>query len=279
MRVFRVPGPVGLLLLSLVLGLTSLMSGCAGQTKRATTQAASVSRGDIATASDENDQRKRARIRLELASTYYAQGKYTTALDELKQALAIDASLPSAYELRALIYGAMGDQPRAESSFKQALALDARDGSVLHNYAWYLCQLGEYNEADALFERAAVAPQGIATSKTLLARGVCQIKADRHAEAEKTLARSYELDPANPATAYNMAALLYRRGELERARFYIRRVNGVPEQLTAESLWLAVRIEHKLNNTNGRDELAAQLRSRFPSARETTALELGRFDE
>lgn len=279
MRVFRKPGPMGLLLLSVVLGLTGLMAGCAGQSKRSTTQAASASRGDIATASDENDQRKRARIRLELASTYYAQGKYTTALDELKQALAIDASLPSAYELRALIYGAMGDQPRAESSFKQALALDARDGSVLHNYAWYLCQLGEYAEADALFERASVAPQGIAASKTLLARGVCQIKADRHAEAEKTLARSYELDPANPATAYNMAALLYRRGELERARFYIRRVNGVPEQLTAESLWLAARIEHKLNNTNGRDELAAQLRSRFPSARETTALELGRFDE
>ena len=76
-----------------------------------------------------------------------------------------------------------------------------------------------------------------------------------------------------------ICAVLYRRGELERARFYIRRVNNVSAQVTAESLWLALRIEHKMGNFGGREELAAQLRSRFPTARETNALELGRFDE
>jgi type IV pilus assembly protein PilF len=73
--------------------------------------------------------------------------------------------------------------------------------------------------------------------------------------------------------------VLYRRGELERARFYVRRVNSTAALATAESLWLAVRIENRLGNLNGRDELGNQLRSRFPTARETNALELGRFDE
>lgn len=277
MRVIRVLGPMGLLVMAMLATLGGL-SGCASG-GRQTTQAASTSRGDIATASDENELRKRARIRLELASTYYAQGQYTTALDELKQALAIDSSLPTAHELRALIYAAMGDDARADASFKQALALDERDGSVLHNYAWHLCRRGQFAQADALFARAANLPQTMSTSKTLLARGVCQVNAGQFDEAEKTLGRSYELDATNPATAYNLAAVLYRRGELERARFYIRRVNGVSEQMTAESLWLAIRVEHKLNNLNGRDDLASQLRSRYPAARETTALELGRFDE
>jgi len=235
--------------------------------------------GDIATASDEGETRKRARIRLELASTYYAQAQYNTALDELKQAVAIDPSLPAAHELRALIYDAMGDPVRAESSFKQALALDQRNGSLLHNYAWFLCRERQFAAADALFERAATLSQTVITSKTLLARGVCQVSAGLFPEAEKTLLKSYELDAANPATAYNLASVLYRRGELERARFYIRRVNNLPAQVTAESLWLATRIENRLGNTNGRDELANQLRSRFPAARETNALELGRFDE
>lgn len=251
------------------------LGGCAG----GSSGARSSGTADLITASDEGDVRKRARIRMELATTYYAQGQYNTALDELKQAVAIDPNLPDAHEMRALIYDAMGETARAEASYKHALSLDERNGSVLHNYGWFLCRRQLYAQADALFARAAALPQSVDTSKTGLARGVCQISAGLFPEAEKTLIRAYELDPANPATAYNLALVLHRRGELERARFYIRRVNSQPAQVTAESLWLAIRIEHRLGNLNGRDELASQLRSRFPVARQTSAMELGRFDE
>jgi len=130
-----------------------------------------------------------------------------------------------------------------------------------------------------VYERAAQHRPASDSRNTLLARGICRSSAGLYPEAENALARSYEMDPSNPATAFNLASVLYRRGELERARFYIRRVNAVQTQVTAESLWLAVRIEHRLGNMAGRDELAVQLRSRFPAARETNALELGRFDE
>ena len=265
---------VGLLAFAATLGG---LGGCAntpGETA-ATTRA----NNDILTASDESDLHKRARIRMELAATYYSQGQFTTALDELKQAETINPRITGADEMRALIYDAMGDKPRAESAYREALAKSPRNGSVMHNYAWFLCRGGQFAAADAMFERAAAEPQTMDTSKTLLARGVCQINAGFYPEAEKTLGKSYEMDPGNPATAFNLASVLYRRGELERARFYIRRVNNLPAQVTAESLWLAVRIEHKLGNLGGRDELASQLRSRFPTARETNALELGRFDE
>lgn len=257
--------------------LTACATGGAPSSRPAAPSAAT--RGDIMTASDETESRKRARIRLELAATYFSQGQYTTALDEVKQGLSIDPTLTAGYEMRALIYAAMGDNTRAQQGFREALALDERNGSVLHNYGWYLCQQRQYAAADALFERAANLPQSIATSKTLLARGVCQVAAGLYPEAEKTLTRSLELDSSNPATSFNLASVLYRRGELERARFHIRRVNAIPDQVTSESLWLAIRIEHRLGNASTRDELASQLRSRFPSARETTALELGRFDD
>lgn len=254
--------------------------GCAGlPAQPRSTAAVTAAQGDIVTASDESEARRRARIRLELASTYYAQGQYNTALDELKQAVTIDPTLPAAHEMRALIYDAMGDADRADASFRQALSLDPTNGSVLHNHAWSLCRRGQYAAADALFERAAALPQSMSTAKTLLARGVCQIRAGLYPEGEKSLLKSYEIDPASPATAYNLAAVLMRQGELERARFYARRINNVPEQVTAESLWLAIRIEHRLGNFAGRDELATQLRRRFTGSREATALELGRYDE
>ncbi len=274
MRMLRVWLMVCCGLIWLVMGVGQL-SGCAtGQGGRSL-----ATRGDIATSSDEGELRKRARLRLELASTYYAQGQFTTALDELKQAVNIDPTLPAVHEFRGLIYDAMGDAARAEASYKQALSLDESDGSVLHNYAWFLCRQRQFAAADALFERAVNLPRSVSTSKTLLARGVCQVNAGLMPEAEKTLIKAYELDPSSPATAYNLALVLYRRGELDRARFYVRRVNSVSSQMTAESLWLAVRIEHRLGNPGGRDEFAAQLRNRFPSAKETSALESGRYDE
>ena len=73
--------------------------------------------------------------------------------------------------------------------------------------------------------------------------------------------------------------MLYRRGNYERARFYIRRVNLQREQSSAQTLWLAMRIEQKLGNARGVDEFGAQLRSRYPTAPETLAYERGRFDD
>lgn len=254
--------------------LVAALGGCASSPS-----AQGVGKGDIVTQSDENEVRKRARIRLELASAYFTQAQYTTALDEIKQALAIDPTLVTAVELRALIYDAMGDRARAEDAFKQALSMEPNNAGVLHNYGWYLCRHKDYARADPLFVQAANQPMSLTATKSLLVRGVCQIQAGQWAEAEKSLAKSYELDPANPATAYNLSAVLFHKGELERARFYIRRVNTSAQQSTAESLWLAARIEHKLGNPAVRDEFGAQLRNRFAASREANLFELGRFDE
>lgn len=241
--------------------------------------AANASRNDIATASDDSETRKRARIRLELAATYFGQGQYTTALDEVKQALSIDPTLAAGVEMRALIYDAMGDQSRADESFRQALTLDPYNASALHNYAWSQCRRKAYDRADALFDQAVKVPLAPTVPQSWLARGVCQIQSGKWAEAELSLNRAYELDPANPAAAYNLAAVLYHRGEFERARYHARRVNAVPTQVNAESLWLAARIENKLGNPAGRDEFGAQLRARFVGSKEATLFELGRFDD
>ena len=262
-----------------------VLQGCAttgaGQQSPVSRQAmtSSAAGRDIVTASDETEVRRRARLRLELAGAYFSRGQLTTALDEVKQAIALDGNMSAAYELRGLIYSGMNEPGLAEESYKRAIQLDARNGSVLHNYAWFLCQRQQYAEADALFARAVELPMSVQTSRTLMARGVCQMQAGQLPEAQVSLKRSYEMEPGNPVTAFNLASLFYRNGDLDRARFYIRRVNNVPELANAESLWLGIRIERKLGGRATMDELATQLRSRFPKARETTALDLGRFDD
>ena len=72
--------------------------------------------------------------------------------------------------------------------------------------------------------------------------------------------------------------MLLRRGELERARFYVRRLNN-SELANAESLWLGMQVEQRLGNAEAVRQLGEQLRRRFPDSRERQAYERGSFYE
>jgi type IV pilus assembly protein PilF len=234
---------------------------------------------DRITASDEPDVQKRARARMELASAYFGRGQMTTALDQVKLALAADPNYGEAFNLRGLIYANLGEHALAEESFKRALQLNARDADTMHNYGWYLCQQKRYPEAYAMFDQALAIPQYRGSARTLLAEGVCQAYAGQLADSEASLSRAYELDPSSPFAATNLSEVLYRRGEYERARFYVRRVNAHPDVANAQTLWLAARIEAKLGNRQGASEFGAQLRNRFPESREASSFARGAFDE
>lgn len=234
---------------------------------------------DHVTQSDETDASRRAQVRLELAGAYFGRGQMTTALDEVKKSIAADPNVSAAFNLRGLIYGSLGDHRLAEESFRRALQINPRDADSMQNFGWYLCQQSRFAEADALFAQALAVPQYQDSPRTLLTQGVCQARSGKNDEAERTLARGYALDPGNPAIAVNLSEVLYRKGDLERARFYIRRVNSVANLVSAQTLWLAARIENKFGNAAGVNEFGTQLRNRFPESPEATALAEGRLNE
>ena len=78
-----------------------------------------------------SEQRRRARIRLELAATYYQQANYAVALQELRQALEIDPNYAQALGMLGLVNMDLGENARAEESFQRALQLNPRDGDTL----------------------------------------------------------------------------------------------------------------------------------------------------
>jgi type IV pilus assembly protein PilF len=234
---------------------------------------------DIVTASDETPTFKRAKVRMELAAAYFGRGQMTTALDEVKLALVAEPNLPEAFNLRGLIYGELGQEKLAEESFRRALQLAPRDADAMHNFGWFLCQQRRFPEADGMFAQAQAQPQYRGITRTLLAQGVCQARAGNWEQAEATLTRSFELDPTNPSAAVNLAEVLYNRGDLERARYYMRRVNATPGVSNAQTLWLAARIEQKLGNRAGVEQFGRQLQDRFPQSRESAAYMGGKFDD
>jgi type IV pilus assembly protein PilF len=234
---------------------------------------------EVGTAADPTDAEKRAAVRLELAGGYFSRSQFTTALDEIKLALAAKPDMGAAYNMRGLIYAAMSEDALAEESFARALSLNPRDADALHNRAWFKCQRGQYDDADRLFEQAIATPQYRDVARSLMAQGICHARAGRMEPAEQKLLRAYEVDPANPTTAFNLADVLYRRNELERARFYIRRINDNDELSNAQTLWLAARIENKAGNRSAVEIFGRQLRARFPQSPQAQAYDGGRFNE
>jgi type IV pilus assembly protein PilF len=233
---------------------------------------------NVVTESDEPEIRKRARTRLELASGYFSEGKTTIALDEIKLSLQADPNYGEAFNLRGMIYMRLGDNRQAEDSFRRALQINPRDADTMHNYAWMMCQQRRYDESIAMFTQANAVPLYNGQSKTYMTRGICELASGKPELAERSFARSYELDATNPISGYNLANLLFLRNELQRSQFYARRLNN-GDLSNAETLWLGIKIERKLGNTEAVQQLTTQLRRRYPQSRELSSLDRGAFDE
>ena len=73
--------------------------------------------------------------------------------------------------------------------------------------------------------------------------------------------------------------MLYRRGEYERARFYVRRVNAQPDVSNAQTLWLAARIENKLGNRQGAADFGTSCAIASRTRARPSAFARGAFDE
>jgi type IV pilus assembly protein PilF len=233
---------------------------------------------DRVTDSDEPDIRRRARIRLELASGYLEQNKLNFALDEIKQSLVTDPNYADAYNVRGLVYMRMSDMALAEDSFRRAMALKPEDANILHNYGWLKCEQKHYPEAVQAFTQAIANPSYTGRAKTWMTKGICQIRAGLRSDAEFSLTKAFELDAGNPLTGYNLSLLLFQRGDNSRAQFYIRRINN-SELANAETLWLGVKVERRMGNRIAAQQLAGQLRNRYPKSHEVDSLERGAFDE
>lgn len=268
----KTPFPWSTWLLGLI--LLGALAGCANPPSSGNTDA----KGELLTESDEPEARKRARLRIELAVGYFEQGQTTVALDQIKQALTADPGYGPAYSLRGLVYMRLNDNALAEESFRRALQINARDPDALHNYGFFACQQGRHTEAVQLFQRALTTPLYTGQAKTLMMLGTCQLRMGQLVEAEASFARAYELDPANPYVGFNLANLEYRRGEFTKAQFVIRRINN-SEQANAETLWLGIKIERRLNNTVVVEQLAQQLQRRFPRSREWSDYQKGAFND
>lgn len=224
------------------------------------------------------DLARRARVRIELASGYYQQGRLGVALEEARKAIQIDPNYAPAHNLLGLIEMSLNERAPAEAAFQRALQLAPTDSEAHNNYGWFLCQTDRVPESFGHFQAALKDPLYNTPAVPLRNAGVCALRAGDPVSATDYLQRAFQYDPTNASTQYNLALALYRRHDYERAQFYIGRLNRQID-VTSESLWLEIKTEHQLGHRDAVVLLGSQLRRRFPESRERAALEREAFDD
>lgn len=227
---------------------------------------------------DESEERRRARIRLELATGYYQQRNYNVALDELRQALQADPNYAPAYGLLGLVYMDLRENDKAGQSFQRGLQIQPNDSELNNNYGWFLCRIGREQESFEFFLKATRNPLYATPAKPLHNAGICALKSGDTLAAERYFQQSFQADPRNPVALYQLADLYLKRNEAAKSRVYTQRLLTMYEP-NAETLWLSLRVERKLGNRDAESRLALQLRRRFPQSRETALMLSGQFDQ
>ena len=253
-----------------------IVAACAAQEPRVErTQPSDPNFGGVI--GDVKDAQTRAKAHTDLASAYYEMGNMGVALEESRIALTADPGYAPAYNVQGLVNMDLKDNAAAEASFQHGLKLAPQDADLNHNYGWFLCQTGREDQSVQWFMNAVRNPLYPTPAKSYAAAARCLQKRNPE-EAANYFDRALRLDPYQLQAMLPYAEMLYKRGQLTQAKELVGRYAKLVPDPTAESLWLALRIERKLGDRQAEASYATQLRRRYSNSAEYQQLLRGDFD-
>jgi type IV pilus assembly protein PilF len=257
----------------LLVAAAALLAGCASQPSGPTepTMDTGTITGEV------GDPRNRAKLHTELGSLYYSRGSMGVALEELRTAIAADPGYAPAHGMIGVVYQELRENQLAERSFERALQLAPNDPDINHNYGWFLCQTKREQASMAYFQQAIRNPLYPMPWRSYSAAGQCSLRTKNVKDAEDYFQRALRLEPDDPASLLYLGQIRYQQGNVADARKLVSRYNKLIAP-TAESLWLALRIERKGGERVAETGYATQLRRRFPGSPEYQALQRGQFE-
>ena len=239
---------------------------------------AQTSMQDINANNVDRDNRHRAELRVELASAYYAEGQFSTALKEVDTALSIDPSLAGAHGLRGLVLMQTGQDKQAERSLREGLRLAPENPDWQNNMGWFICQRQSAKAAMPYFLQALGNKAYSSPQKALLNAGLCSLKDQDAVNAEFYFLRALQFEPNLVLARVKLAKIYFERSDLAQARRHIL-VAVQSEKVVIEDLMMAIHIERKLGDRAAEKSLVSKLKRLYPDAPKAAGNFGGELDE
>jgi tetratricopeptide (TPR) repeat protein len=152
---------------------------------------------------------------LKRGDTYRRRGEHAKALQDLRNAAALDPMAPQPIEQLGDVNSAIGEHARAAELYQQYLTLDDRAARVLYKLAVAEFRSGQPARAIDPLRKALAMQDHFPEAYYLL--GLCLRAQQRDQEALRALMHAVRLNPAFVAAREELADLHAARGERRRA--------------------------------------------------------------
>lgn len=221
---------------------------------------------------------RRAELRMQLASAYYGEGQYATALTELDQALQTGERRAEVLGLRGLVLMQLGNSEGASKNLQQALQMEPENPDLLNNFGWFLCETGQVERSLPFFERVIATKSYRSPAKALMNAGRCSMKLGRRMESEDYFRRALRIDPEQISAHASLAKLSFDSNDYKEAKRHLLPVISSPRAKRDDFL-MAMAVERQLGDKLAEESIARQWRKRFPDASVSGKSPLGSVDE
>lgn len=209
------------------------------------------------------DPKLAAETEVALAGEYIRNKEYQIALERLQKAIKLDGASPTAYSMLGLLYEKINRPQLAEQNYARSAKMAPNKGDIQNNYAVWLCQSGHPAESDAYFRKALNDPFYKTPATAMVNAATCATAAGKPALAEGYYRQVLATDPTNGVALFQVASLLFQRGEYMNARAFMERAAASGE-VAPEMLDLGARIEDKLGDRTAADGYRQRLSQDYP---------------
>jgi tetratricopeptide (TPR) repeat protein len=151
----------------------------------------------------------------------FARGQYDTAMERLRETLAIDPQHVFAHNRLGAALVNLGRYPEAEQEFRRAIELDPSFAKPHFNLGIVLFWRGDFEGAEAAYLRAVELDPG--NAETLVSLGMTLGTVGRLEDARSCFERALRLDPRNATTFCSLGWLESVQGRFEEAEAMFRR--------------------------------------------------------
>lgn len=203
--------------------------------------------------------------RLKLALEYLKKGKTDQAKLNLDRAQKLNADVDGIYSSYAYYYQTVGEIVLADAAYMKALEQFPKNDNTRNNYGAFLCDNKRYDAAEKQFIIAINSSTNTQTANSYENAGLCALRDGQWQRANKHLSAVLRYESVRARSILGLAKANIELEHLDEAAKHLQNYRGIYSQ-TSQSLWIAIQIENKRNNTAMASQLGQVLLTKYPNS-------------
>jgi type IV pilus assembly protein PilF len=211
---------------------------------------------------------KAARTRISLALTYLENGNTEQAKFNLDKALEFAPFMADVHYSLAYYYQTVNEFKLANDAYLAALKRSPKNPDIINAYGAFLCEVGQYEAAQEYLLAAAGSANYSKIAETYENLAICAQAEIRLVDAIEYLERALNYAPTKAKSLRLMTELLLATDQWQEAKTYLRRLER-SANVTPESLWMWVQIEHSLSNYGAASSYGETLVALYPESQQS----------